>query len=332
MKLPFCNNHFLGRIVFLLLLCSVPYGMFSQTKVDSETAKSYILSCQKPNGAFGPKDMEYTDVAWTYPAVFALKILGEKVPNPDSCYANGNQSFMEKEGWKNGPWYWSLHQKANLYELLGKSGPLEDHFQEGVSLSLKFQSRRNYLEPRRYAEGIFFDMASLWHLTDAIYIFEGSVNNQNEITDYIVSRQTPSGGFDDMLGKRKIPRDEKAHIIVSYEAMMTLNAMNYSFPDKEKITDWIQSCQSAEGGFKWNPNNKSCSNQPDVWYTWAAIKTLKLLDDSPRDKEACLNWLNSLQNADGGFGDRPGWNSRLYSTYYALQAIEMLTGNVCSGI
>jgi hypothetical protein len=23
---------------------------------------------------------------------------------------------------------------------------------------------------------------------------------------------------------------------------------------------------------------------------------------------------NSLQNSDGGFGDRPGWSSRLYST------------------
>ena len=332
MKLPFCNNHFFGRIVFLLLLCSFPYGMFSQTQVDSESAKSYILSCQKPNGAFGPKDMEYTDVAWTYPAVHALNLLGVKVPSPDSCYINGGKSFMEKAGWKNGPWYWSLHQKANLYELLGKSGSLEGKFPEGISLSLNFQSRRNYLEPRRYAEGMFFDMASMWHLTDAIYILKGSVKNQKEITDYIVSRQTPSGGFDDMLGNRKIPIDEKAHIIVTYNAVMTLNAMNYTFPEKEKIIDWVQSCQSPGGGFRWNPDNESNSNQPDVWYTWAAIKMLKLLGDSLQDQKTSLNWLNSLQNADGGFGDRPGWNSRLYSTYYSIDAIEMLTGNVNAGI
>ena len=59
---------------------------------------------------------------------------------------------------------------------------------------------------------------------------------------------------------------------------------------------------------------------------------LTLLNEKPNDKKACLSWINSLQNVDGGFGDRPGWNSRLYSTYYAVHAIEMLTGNINKGI
>lgn len=39
---------------------------------------------------------------------------------------------------------------------------------------------------------------------------------------------------------------------------------------------------------------------------------------------ACRNWLLSLQNHDGGFGDRPAWRSRLYSTYYALHSLAIL--------
>ena len=32
--------------------------------VDAESVVKYVESCRKPNGAFGPKDQEYTDAAW----------------------------------------------------------------------------------------------------------------------------------------------------------------------------------------------------------------------------------------------------------------------------
>lgn len=331
MKLSRMDKKILFGTLIILFL-GINSDGFSQISIGVNSVKDYILSCQKRNDAFGPKDMKYTDVAWTYPAVHALKLLEVKVPNPDSCYVNGGQSFMEKEGWKNGPWYWSLHQKANLYKLLNKTGALEENFPEKISLTLEFKTRRNYLEPRNYAQGEFFDMASLWHLTDAIYIMSGTIVNREEITDYIILRQTSAGGFDDMLGNKEMPEDEKAHLIVTYNAVMVLNAMNVPVPGKKKIISWIQSCQSPEGGFKWHPDNGSGSNKPDVWYTWAALKTLKSLGAEPRNEEACLKWLNSLQNADGGFGDRPGWRSRLYSTYYALHAIDILTDNIHSEI
>lgn len=332
MKIPGVYTNTFFRAFFILMYLSIACGSFSQNRVNLKSVREYILSCQKPNGAFGPKEMEYTDVAWTYPAVHALQILGIELQNPDSVWQNGGLSFMEKEGWKNGPWYWSLHQKANLFELLKKTGPLEENFPKGISINLEFKPRVTYLELQNYSQGEFFDMASLWHLTDAIYIMKGSIRNRDEIADYIISRQAPSGGFDDVLGNREFPVDEKAHLIVTYNAVMTLNAMHYTIPEKEKTIDWIQSCQSPEGGFRWSPEHPSYSNQPDVWYTWTALKTLKTLGAVPRYEEACLNWLNSLQNADGGFGDRPGWNSRIYSTYYALDAIDMLTGNVHTGI
>ena len=50
-------------------------------------------------------------------------------------------------------------------------------------------------------------------------------------------------------------------------------------------------------------------NQPDAWYTWEALTALRALHAKAADPEACRRWLNSLQNADGGFGDQPGWRS-----------------------
>ena len=63
-------------ILFACLAVGIARDLSAQTvSVDADAATRYILSCQKPNGAFGPYDMEYTDVAWTYPAVYALSLI-----------------------------------------------------------------------------------------------------------------------------------------------------------------------------------------------------------------------------------------------------------------
>src|SRR5206468_3915309 len=62
----------------------------------------------------------------------------------------------------------------------------------------------------------------------------------------------------------------------------------------------------------------------DVAYTWAAARALALLETGPADRGACVGYLRSLANADGGFGDRPGWASSPRATYYALDALAAL--------
>lgn len=316
----------------LTLLLSLIFIIFSSCTyyktVDAETIIDYILSCQKSNGGFGPLDMEYNDLAWTYPAVHALTILGSDIPNPDSCYKNGRQSWIEKVSWRNGPWYWSLHQKVNLYKVMNKTGFLEDGFLPDKEWVLQFKPRTNYTEFREYTDGYFFDMASLWNVVEAIDILNGTIENKEFVKNYILHRQTNSGSFDDMLGYRTAPQEEKSHLMVTHDAVMVLKSLDISIPSKSELIDWIRSCQTSEGGFKWHPDHNSYSNQVDVWYTWAAVRTLKVLGADPLDVDGCIEWLNSLQNFDGGFGDRPGWSSRLYSTYYAVHTLELLTGDI----
>jgi hypothetical protein len=120
--------------------------------------------------------------------------------------------------------------------------------------------------------------------------------------------------------------------MVTHDAVMVLMSLGIPVPEPEKVVKWVRSCQSTDGGFRWSPVNPSGSNQSDVWYTWAALQILKQLDSGPEHPESCLLWLNSLQNSDGGFADRPGWYSRLYSTFYAVESIQLLTGDVKNGI
>ena len=315
-------------ILLILWMVIISPSCTNYKTIDSGSVIDYILSCQKSNGGFGPHDMEYTDLAWTYPAVHAVTILGSDIPNPDFCYKNGGQSWIEIAPWRNGPWYWSLHQKANLYKIMNKTGALEDGFLPDQAWILQFKPRTNYTEFREYTDGYFFDMASLWNVVEATDILNGTIENKEFVKNYILSRQTSSGSFDDMLGDRIAPEEDRSHLMVTHDAVMILDALGISIPAKDDIIKWIRSCQTAEGGFQWHPDHISYSNNADVWYTWAAVRALKALGAEPLNVDDCIVWLNSLQNYDGGFGDRPGWSSRLYSTYYAIHSLEMLTGDI----
>lgn len=300
--------------------------------VEAQSVIDYVLRLQKQNGAFGPENKEYTDLAWTYPAVQTLKILKSDIPNEDSCFVNGNKSWIEIEAWRNGPWYWSFYQKANLYNLCNRKDSFEHDVNFGQKWTLQFKPRKGYLETRDYPQGIFFDMSSLWYMISAIEMLDGTITNPEYIQSYINARQVKNGGFVDDVTEKPTPSIREPHVVTTYNAVMALSNLRKPVLNKKECIQWIQSCQTSDGGFKWNPKAKSYGNQADVWYTWAAIKALKALDAEPKNLEKCIEWLNSLQNYDGGFGDRPEWNSRLYSTFYAIQSLDILTGDAIKAI
>src|SRR5690554_5202453 len=79
----------------IILLSSISLNA-QEKEINADSAVDFLLSTQKSNGAFGPLDKEYTDLAWTYPAVHALKILQAPIPQEEEAFSNGNQSWNEK--------------------------------------------------------------------------------------------------------------------------------------------------------------------------------------------------------------------------------------------
>lgn len=92
---------------------------------------------------------------------------------------------------------------------------------------------------------------------------------------------------------------------------------------KQEAVAWIQACQTTSGGFTYQPDDKIGAVE-DVAYTRAALRALKLLGAMPTNRESCTEYLASLANSDGGFGNRPGWPSNPMATYEALDAIGTL--------
>ena len=314
-----------------------------EVEVDSASTIQYLLSCQKANGAFGPIDQEYSDLAWNYPAVHALGLLGIEIPHTEKCLKNGQWAAFRQEDAHRTNLHWDLYQKTHLNLLLAPK--LANHDVEvfpgqrrddtviemGRSWTLLYEDRMaQYYGP--YGVGVFYDIPTLWYMVDVLTSLNGTISNPALAKDYVCLRQAANGAFVNMYRTgQSIPGDD-AHLVITYHAVMTLKALGQVIPNRKPCIEWIRSCQHSSGGFRWSPTRDDHSNKPDIWYTWAAVRALDALGSAPADAEGCIKWLNSLQNADGGFGDRPGWNSRIYSTYYTVHALHILVGDARKGI
>ena len=312
-------------------------------QVDSGTTEDYLLSCQKENGAFGPFDQEYSDLAWNYPAVYALKLLDIDIPRSEDCLRNGLWASYRRPDAHPTDLYWDFYQKIELHLLLAKDlsqihknvNPSRKKGAVGIDIDIPLELIYLDRENKSYAPykiGGFHDITSLWYMAGSLVHIGATFNNAVVAKKFIEKRRSANGAFVNAYGDHPQLNDSDAHIISTYHALMTMDVLKIPIPNANKSAAWIKSCQTKAGGFRWSPGSQAASNEEDVWYTWAAIRALHLLGHKPNDVEACVSWLNSLQNVDGGFGDRPGWKSRLYSTFYAVHALKVLTGNAKNAI
>jgi len=329
----------------LAALCACSTGAAApvpEREVDAQATIAYLLGCQKPNGAFGPYGYAHSDLAWNYPAVHALVLLGEPIPRPKDCLVHGVWAAFREPDAHRTNLHWDLYQKVQLSLLLHQAagvpidvfpGQRDDgrRLAAGRRWTLKFEDRKGaYYGP--YGVGVFYDIPTLWYTTSALRGLQGTIANPELAREFLVARQSPGGGFVDAYRAETPPDAAAAHLVVTGHAVLTLTSLGLDVPRREACVEFLQACQTPEGGFRWSPTHPAHSNRADAWYTWEAVVALNALGARPRDVKQCVAWINRLQNADGGFGDRPGWDSRIYSTYYAVHALAILTGDAKKGI
>jgi hypothetical protein len=140
-----------------------------------------------------------------------------------------------------------------------------------------------------------------------------------EFIEYLDVRRRANGSFNNTPAAD----DGDGHVMNTWWGLRALRALGRAGERKDETVAWLRACQPPSGGFTYQPQ-AAIGGVEDVAYTWAAVRALALLGAGPADRAACLRWLHSLANADGGFAGRPGWASNPVATYYALDALAAL--------
>ena len=305
------------RIIFIWIgICLVA------ASASEDAAVGYIESCRKPNGAFGPVDQAYTNAAWNYPAVAALKTLGRQIANADAILQHG----VGRPKGHAGAGHWQFFHKHRIQQLL--DAPMNPEHQN-VRLTHQGFEIRYYGspfgtggdaffnaggEPDSEARDLgFYNLSSLYYLLGGLEASGREAANSAELVDYVRERQAPNGGFVDIRVDGMAPMDAETHVAHTFQAIAILNMLSAEVSNVDGCADYLRG---------------SLAEFDDVYHIWTALHGLKLLGRHLPNSVECAAWINTLQNHDGGFGDRPGWRSRLYSTFYAVDALSLLGAEI----
>lgn len=137
-------------------------------------------------------------------------------------------------------------------------------------------------------------------------------------TDYLNSRRRSNGTYNNT------PAVDGAdgHVMNTWWGLQAARLLGQTAPNPDATIAWLRACQRPSGGFTFQPKPEF-GGVDDIAYTRAAVRSLQLLGANlPGD--ACVRWIHSLRDTDGGFSDRPGWQANPLATYYALDALDAL--------
>ncbi|MBE7539224.1 MAG: prenyltransferase [Opitutaceae bacterium] len=137
--------------------------------------------------------------------------------------------------------------------------------------------------------------------------------------EYLRSRRRRNGSYNNT------PATDggDGHAMNTWWGLQAAELLGGSDELRRETVDWVRACQRGTGGFTYQPDPEFAGVE-DAAYTRAAVRSLRLLGSAPSDREACVKWLLSLAVNDGGFSDRPGWQSNPLATWYVLDALDAL--------
>ena len=136
---------------------------------------------------------------------------------------------------------------------------------------------------------------------------------------YIEERRRANGSFNNTPAAD----GGDGHVMNTLWALQASQVLGRAIAKKDELIAWVRDCQLGNGGFTYQPK-PMFGGVDDIVYVRAAVRALKLLGAQPAQRDACIAYLHSLANVDGGFSDRPGWLSNATATYYALDALNVL--------
>ena len=294
---------------------SFPEALFGQAAPDPNWRSAtlrYLESLARPDHGYAWEDQEQSHLTPTFAVIGCYRALKQPIPNKSvlaEFVRTHHPAALKK-----------LEQERRIFEFqqvqalawLGEdASPLRERiFSWSQPLAYMKQYEQHGYPLFSSEMGVVLSRALL-----------GSAAKElpGEFSDYLNSRRRPNGSFNNTPASD----GSDGHVLSTWWGLQALRVLGRSDANKEKAIAWLRSCQLPNGGFTFSPKPEF-GGVDDVAYTWAATRALRLLGTEPANREACVRYVHSLANADGGFADRPGWLSNPMATYYALETLETI--------
>lgn len=269
----------------------------------------YLAALARADGGYGWDDQDEGGLTPTWAVIGAFRAFDQQPPAPGKL-----AEFIRAHHPEKGASPLRVHDFRQIQALrwLGDSAP---DFKERVLAWTQPWAYAPQYEPHRYP--VFQHEMDVLLCRDLLGLPLADV--APAFTPYLDSRRRANGSFN----ATPASTGGDGHVMNTLWGLQVLKLLGRQDEKRAETVEWLRACQRPEGGFTWAPQ-PTFGGAQNVIYAWAAVRALALLGAEPADKAACVKFLVSLWNADGGFGDRPGWLSNPLATYYAIDALATL--------
>jgi hypothetical protein len=272
-------------------------------------ASAYLESLARSDGGYGWEDQEHSHLTPTFAAIGSYHAL--KVPPPR------REALAEFVRTHHPSQLKKLEQEHRIFDFQ----QIQALVWLGANTSEFRETIRSWTRPLAYLKQyeqhgypVFQSEVSVFNARALLGLPLGDLSPS--FTDYLDTRRRRNGSFNNTPAAD----GSDGHITNTWWGLQALDLLGRAAENKDALINWLRQCQLSNGGFTWQPK-PLFSGVDSVDYTWAAVRALKLLGAEPANRDACITYLHSLANADGGFSDRPGWQSNPIATYRALDAL-----------
>lgn len=298
------------------LTASLPQLAFAQADGDTEDWRrsllNYLESLARPDGGYGWEGQADSHLTPTYAVIGCYRLLKQTPPNKTALaefVRTHHPSRLKKLEQEHHEFEWEQIQA--LLWLGEEAASFRDVVRSWKTPTVYLKQYEQHGWPiLRHEAAAFVGRELLGLPLDDL---------SPAYVAYLDSRRRTNGSFNNTPAAD----GGDGHVMNTWWGLQALRALGRAAERKDETVAWVRACQLPSGGFTCQPKPEFAGVE-DVAYTWAAVRSLKLLDADATHREAAVKGLLSLRNADGGFGGRVGWESNPLATYYALDALNAL--------
>jgi hypothetical protein len=272
----------------------------------------YLESLARPDGGYAWDELAVSHLTPTFAVIGCYRLLGRRPPHPErlAAFVRTHHPAQLKK----------LEQEHRVFEYQ----QIQSLLWLGADASSFCFLVRGWTRPTRYLpqyeqSGNPIFRFELTAFTCRSLLGLGLDDLAPGFTTYLDARRRANGSFNNTPAAD----GSDGHVANTWWGLEALATLGHGEEKSEQTIAWLRRCQLPEGGFTYQPD-ATIGGVACALYTWAAVRALKQLGAGPGDRDACLRYLDSLWNADGGCGDRPGWASNPMATYQTLDALAAL--------